>query len=103
MVNIKYHRLLDQYISDSGLSLREIARQCFERGLEIDHSYISKLRRGVMPPASDKVNRVLATVLGGDPDALILAAYQEKIPPSVLKKLANDVPAFEGVGKVRGC
>lgn len=86
---MKYHRILEKYISDSGLSLREIARQCLEKGLDIDHSYISKLKRNVMPPASDKVNKVLAEVLGSDPEALVDAAYREKIPANVLKRLTG--------------
>lgn len=85
---LRYHTLLEKYISESGLSLRKIACLCNKKGLEINHSYISKLKRNVMPPASDKVNKILAEVLGGDTEALIVAAYREKIPASILKKLA---------------
>ena len=86
---MKYPKLLDKYITDSGLSLRKIASKCHEEGLEIDHSYISKLRRGAMPPASDKVNKVLAKVLNGDSEVLAVSAYREKIPANVLEKLTG--------------
>lgn len=93
---VRYHDLLDKYISDSRLSLREIARRCHKKGLGIDHSYISKLKRNVMPPASDKVNEILANVLGADPDALLIAAYREKIPANIVEKLAT---GFNGENK----
>jgi SOS-response transcriptional repressor LexA len=39
--------------------------------------------KGDVPPASDEVNRILAVVTGGDPDALIIAGYKEKAPAKI--------------------
>lgn len=85
---MRYHALLEKYISESGLSLRKIAGLCNKKGLGINYSYISKLKNNALPPASDKVNKILAEVLGGNPEELIVAAYREKIPANILKKLA---------------
>jgi repressor LexA len=86
---MKYHELLTSCIAKSGISLREIARRCGEKGLKVDYSYISKLKHNAMPPASDKVNEILANVLDADPDLLILAAYRSRIPGKVLKMLST--------------
>lgn len=77
---IRYHEMLDDYVSRSGQSLREIARCCSCRGVAVTPSYICKLRRGSLPPASDRINAVLSEVLGGDTEALLVSAYREKTP-----------------------
>lgn len=84
---MKYHQLLRQYIEKSGLSHREISRRCKEKGTPISQAYISQLAKGDVPPASDEVNRMLAAVTGGDPDALIIAGYKEKAPERIREML----------------
>lgn len=86
---MKYREMLSFLIRNSGKNLKEIAEQCQLHGVSIDASYISKLQTGKKPPASDKLNRVLSEVLGGNLDELIVAAYREKIPANVLKRLAT--------------
>lgn len=85
--DMKYHQLLKQYIENSGLSHREISRRCKEKGTPISQAYISQLAKGDVPPASDEVNRMLAVVTGGDPDALIIAGYREKAPERIREML----------------
>lgn len=87
---MRYSELLSSYIDKSGLSLGEISLRLKNYGVSADRSYVSKLRNGVKPPASDDLNEALAKVLGQDPDNLIIAAYIDKAPPhlkSLLKKL----------------
>lgn len=81
--------MLSFLIKTSGKNLREIANKCRLHGVTVDASYLSKLQTGKKPPASDKLNKVFAIVLNGDYEALTIAAYREKIPANVLKKLAT--------------
>lgn len=78
-----YAQLLSEYIEKSGLSLGEIAQRMNAKGISIDRSYISKLKNGQKPPASEEVSRALAEVTGGDPEKLVLAGYIEKAPKEI--------------------
>lgn len=80
---MRYSDLLSKYIEDSGLSLGEIAIRLSNKGIKIDRSYISKLKNGNKPPASEEITRALAEVTGGDTDALLLAGYIEKAPDEI--------------------
>ncbi|UFJ39879.1 hypothetical protein LOK74_17755 [Brevibacillus humidisoli] len=84
---MNYYQLLKHYIEQSGLSHREISRQCKARGTPVSQAYISQIVKRDVPPASDEVNRVIATVTGGDPEALIIAAYKEKAPVQIRELL----------------
>ncbi|ELK39077.1 helix-turn-helix domain-containing protein [Brevibacillus agri] len=84
---MNYAELLSQYIKASGLTLGEIVMKLNFKGISIDRSYISKLKNGSKPPASEEVTRALAEVTGGDPEPLIIAAYKEKAPPEVREML----------------
>lgn len=83
-----YAKLLSAYIEKSELSLRRIAELCNKKGFSIDHSYISKLKNGKMPPPSEELSRVLAEVLGGDPETLVIEGYIEKAPEEIKKLLS---------------
>ena len=87
--NVSYKEILKEAISNSGKSLNLITKECYVKGLNISSSYLSRLQNGKMPPASDKANKIVAEVINIDADKLILAAYREKIPPEILKKLAK--------------
>ena len=84
-----YREAIREAIKNSGKSLSFIARKCFMEGVDISPSYISKLQTGKLQPASDRMNAVLAKVLNLDFDELQVLAYKEKVPASVLKKLAG--------------
>lgn len=87
-----YPEILSSYIEKSGLSLGEISLRLKNYGVSADRSYISKLRNGVKPPASDDLNEALAKVLGQEPDDLLIAAYIDKAPPLVKSFLKNFDP-----------
>ncbi|OCT12526.1 hypothetical protein A8709_32410 [Paenibacillus pectinilyticus] len=89
-----YAELLSDYIEKSGLSLGEIAIRLKGKEIKIDRSYISKLKNGTKPPASEDVSRAIAEVTGGDPDELILTGYLEKAPEEV-KKIVQDNETFK--------
>lgn len=92
---MNYADLLSKYIDESRMSLGEISIQMKEKNHPIDRSYISKLKNGTRPPASEKVNRALAEVLGGDPDKLITAGYIEKAPKEVQELISNYVDKID--------
>jgi repressor LexA len=97
---MSYSELLSEYIKRSAYSLRKVAELCNEKGFSIDHSYISKLRNGKKPPPSEELSRVLAEVLNGDPETLVVEGYKEKAPEEI-KNLLNGkcaaVPRSPGV------
>lgn len=84
---MKYHELLSQYIEKSGLSLGEISLKLSNRGIDISRSYVSKLKTGSKPPASDELNKALSEVTGGDPVKLIIAGYLEKAPDEFIESM----------------
>lgn len=91
-MNKQYKNLLSYHVKKSGLTLRQIAQQCKDRGQQIAPSYISKLQNGHLPPPSETVSRVLADVLGGNSDAFVYSGYIEKAPSAIRGNLdAEDV------------
>lgn len=80
---LSYKKLLSELVKNSGLTLRDIADRCRERGVSIDPSYISKIQTGKQAPPSDEVSRVLAEVLESDPIELIWLGYVEKAPEEI--------------------
>ncbi|WP_282938983.1 hypothetical protein [Paenibacillus sp. RC67] len=84
---MKYHELLSRYIEESKLSLGELVLRLKNHDIEITKSYISKLKNGNKPPASEDITRALAEAAGGDPDALVMAAYIDKAPTEVREAL----------------
>lgn len=85
---MNYSMLVDKYIKESGLTLSAIADKMLnEKGIKIDRSYISKLRKNAKYPATDEINRALAEITGGNPEQLIRAAYIEKAPTEVRQSL----------------
>lgn len=84
---MKYAELLSEYIENSGFSLGELAIKMEHKGIKVDRSYISKIKNGTKPPASEEVNRALAEITGGDPEKLIISAYKEKAPKEVQELL----------------
>ena len=78
-----YKELLDDYIKKSGLSHREISRRSKEKGMSVSQGYISQLVRGDVPPPSEEITKVLAEIVGGDPERLIWYAYVEKAPKEI--------------------
>jgi transcriptional regulator with XRE-family HTH domain len=85
---MKYSDLLTSYIEKSGLSLGELSSKLSEKGISADRSYISKLKNGAKPPASEELSKALAKITGGDPDRLIWLAYVEKAPTEIKETLS---------------
>ncbi|OME23385.1 LexA family transcriptional regulator [Paenibacillus odorifer] len=93
---MRYQEILGELVLKSGLSHREISRRAEERGTKVSQAYISQLIKGVVPPPSEEVTRVLAEVLNGDADSLIMAAYYDKAPEQIKEKLdkIDDINTF---------
>jgi SOS-response transcriptional repressor LexA len=82
-----YSHLVDTYIKNSGLSLSEIAqRMKDEKGVKVDRTYISKLRKNPKYAASDDINRALAEVTGGDPNKLVWAGMVYGTPDPITRQ-----------------
>lgn len=79
-----YSELIDLYIRQSGLSLAEIAEKMKnEKGVKVDRTYISKLRKKPKYAASEEINQAFAEVTGGDPNRLVWAGLVYGSSPSV--------------------
>lgn len=80
---MNYADLLKTYIKQSRYTLEEISELLLKKGLSASREHLSRLQNGKTPPASEELNRAIAEITGGDPEALIVAAYKEKAPPEV--------------------
>lgn len=78
-----YANLLSQHIDDSGMTLKEISNKLSENGLSVDSSYISKIKTGAKPPASENISRALAEVLNCNSEKLVFAGYLDKAPDEI--------------------
>ncbi|MFD0680341.1 MULTISPECIES: LexA family protein [unclassified Paenibacillus] len=88
-----YYESLSKMINSSGLTLKEIAEKCFEYGVKITPSYISKLQSTRQAPASDDVNVALAKVCQWNVENFLYESYLEK-SPILLQNLLNDTELF---------
>lgn len=83
-----YAELLSKYIENSKLSLGEISLKLASKNIKVDRSYISKLKNGNKPPASEELTRALAEITGGDVNKLIIAGQMERLKP-ILEELGE--------------
>jgi len=89
---VAYADTLAKMITRSGYTLQQISIKCNSYGVDISHSYISKLQTGKQSPPTDKVSEALAKACGGDPEILLYEGYLAKAPEFVhtlLTGLAN--------------
>ncbi|RJX40963.1 hypothetical protein D3P09_02795 [Paenibacillus pinisoli] len=80
-MNNSYADLLSKYIEESKLSLGEISVKLAQHNIRVDRSYISKLKNGNKPPASEELTRALAEITGGDVNKLLVAGQMERLEP----------------------
>ena len=78
---MNYAEMLDEMITESELSLRQISRLCSDLNLTITPSYISQLKNGKLPPPSAEVSLALAKVCNSkNQTKLVFKGYMEKAP-----------------------
>lgn len=78
---MSYAEMLEAIISESELSLRQIAKLCTQFDITITPSYISQLKNGKLPPPSPEVSLALAKVCGSkNQSQLVFQGYMEKAP-----------------------
>lgn len=76
-----YAKMLDEIITESELSLRQISKLCAQFDITITPSYISQLKNGKLPPPSPEVSLALAKVCGSkNQSQLVFQGYMEKAP-----------------------
>ncbi len=92
---MNYYEKLNRMIEKSNLTLKEIAEKCMHYGVSINPSYISKLRTGKQPPASDDVNIAIAKACGFEKqiEDFLFEAYLEK-SPEYIKNLLLEITDF---------
>lgn len=98
-LSMRYHKMLDAAIKDSGMTLKEISEECSHRGCPIDTTSLSKMRKAEQSPppepgprdTSKSKSRVLAEVLGISGDNFVLAGELEHTPLSVLEFLGGSM------------
>ncbi|MCA1029262.1 hypothetical protein LCM23_24945 [Cytobacillus kochii] len=79
-----YSELIDSYIKKSGMSLAEIAEKMrVEKGVKVDRTYISKLRKNPKYAATEEINKAFAEVTGGDVNRLVWAGLVYSSHPSI--------------------
>jgi len=89
---VAYADTLAKMVRDSGLTLQQISIKCKVYGIDISHSYISKLQNDKQAPPSDKVSEAIAKACGANPEILLYEGYLAKVPDFVrdlLTGLAN--------------
>ncbi|PQQ44555.1 XRE family transcriptional regulator [Bacillus thuringiensis] len=98
---MNYYEKLNQMIEKSNLTLKEIAEKCMLYGVSINPSYISKLRTGKQPPASDDVNIAIAKACGFEKqiDDFLFEAYLEKSPEYIKKLLLEITDLFSNTAQ----
>ncbi|WP_017814412.1 hypothetical protein [Paenibacillus shenyangensis] len=89
--NVRYANVLTDAINKAGYTYQQVSDKCKSCKVPVSKSYISKLASGILPPASDDVNRVLVEVLGPKSGLtykdITIAKYKEIIPVEILEML----------------
>ncbi|AWC27968.1 LexA family transcriptional regulator [Bacillus cytotoxicus] len=99
---MNYYDKLNQMIEKSNLTLKEIAEKCKIYGVSINPSYISKLKSGKQPPASDDVNAAIAKACGFENrvEDFLFEAYLEKSPEYIRNLLLEITDLFSNTVQV---
>ncbi len=82
-----YSEVLSKMITDSSLSIKEIADLCKKEGIEITPSYISQLKSGKINPPSDEISRAISKICGEHKNKLVLEAYLDRAPSEIIEFL----------------
>ncbi|WP_424475036.1 XRE family transcriptional regulator [Oceanobacillus kimchii] len=93
---MNYFEMLNEMIEESKLTLKEIAFKCEDYGVKVNPSYISKLKSGKQPPASDEINSAIVKACGFEEevDNILFEAYKEKAPTFVKEFLQEMIDFF---------
>ncbi len=94
--------MLNMMVEESTLTLKEIAEKCVTYGVKVNPSYISKLKSGKQPPASDEVNIALAKSCGyeDEVDSFLFESYLEKAPEYIKDFLNELITLFRTTIKI---
>lgn len=92
---MSYYEILNEIINESNLTHKQISEECKKIGVNIDPSYISKLKTGKQPPASDEVNKAIAIACGFEVyiEDLLFESYREKAP-DLIKSFLNEIVSY---------
>ena len=96
-MRMSYKECLSEMINNSGKTLRQISKECEEKGVAISYSYISKLKNGDKIPPNDEINVALAKACNGDIGELIYEAYLDGAPEMVKKVIEELTRYFQSV------
>ncbi|MBR0596566.1 S24 family peptidase [Sinanaerobacter chloroacetimidivorans] len=78
---MNYAEMLEEMITESELSLRQISKLCLQFDIAVTPSYISQLKNGKLPPPTPEVSLALAKVCNSKKQSqLVFQGYMEKAP-----------------------
>lgn len=75
-----YNVLLNKVITDSHLTIKEIAERCVNEGATITAAYISAIKNDKDRTPSENVSRAIARACGVSDNLLVLEAYYDNAP-----------------------
>lgn len=86
VIDMPYTQLLNEMISKSGLTVKEISERCTQSGAKVTPAYISTLKNDKNDRVpSDELSRAIAKACGADENLLVIQAYLDKAPKEVSK------------------
>lgn len=98
VIDMPYTQLLNQMISKSGLTVKEIAERCTQSGAKVTPAYISTLKNDKNDRVpSDELSRAIAKACGADENLLVIQAYLDKAPKEVSEAI-NSLKKFFSMG-----
>lgn len=91
-----YSEMLTSIITESKLSLRQIAARCEDQGVNITPSYISQLKNRKLPPPSPEVSATIAKVCSSRLNAaLVFLGYMEKAPDIIKEYMETSTKLYK--------
>ncbi len=84
---MSYNQQLNIMIENSGKSLKEIAIECKNEGVDITQSYIGILKNNADRIPSEEITTAIANVCGADPEMLIIEGGIDKAPDLLKLKM----------------
>ena len=92
---MSYNQQLNLMIEKSGKSIKEIAIECKEKGIEITQSYIGILKNNKDRIPSEEITTAICEVCNTDPDILIIEGGLDKAPKRLRDKIEEMRECFK--------
>jgi hypothetical protein len=95
---VSYTEVLNKVLNYSNKTTNQISAESKKYEKSISSAYISQLKNGKKPPATEEVNLTIAKICGyPDPEELVFEAYIESAPDIMQKFIENLIGFFEKI------